>query len=291
MGASAIEFLFGPFTEFAFMRRALVASFALALGGAPIGVVLMLRRMSLFGEAMSHAILPGAAVGFLVAGFSLPAISIGGIVAGLVVALAAGAATRATDQREDASFAAFYLIALALGVTLISTRGSAVDVMHILFGSVLAVDEAALLLMGSVASISLLVFAAIYRPLLVDGFDPDFLRTVQGGGTLYHFIFLGLVVVNLVAAFQALGSLMAVGLMMLPAAAARYWTRSLVAAMALAAGFAVLSGYCGLLLSFHADLPSGPAIVLFAGAAYFLSLAVGPQGLILHWHRRRHLEA
>ena len=95
---SVWDFLFGPFAEFAFMRRALVACCALALGSAPIGVVLMLRRMSLFGEAMSHAILPGAAVGFLVAGFSLPAISIGGVIAGLVVALLAGAATRATDQ-------------------------------------------------------------------------------------------------------------------------------------------------------------------------------------------------
>lgn len=291
MGASAVDFLFGPFADFAFMRRALVASFALALGGAPIGVVLMLRRMSLFGEAMSHAILPGAAIGFLVAGFSLPAISIGGVIAGLVVALAAGAATRATDQREDASFAAFYLIALALGVTLISTRGSAVDVMHILFGSVLAVNEDALLLMGGVASISLLVFAAIYRPLLADGFDPDFLRSVQGSGLLYHFIFLGLVVVNLVAAFQALGSLMAVGLMMLPAAAVRHWTQSLVAAIGLAILIAAFSGYCGLLLSFHADLPSGPAIVLFAGGAYLVSLVLGKYGLILHWQRRRHLEA
>lgn len=180
-----------------------MACCALALGSAPIGVVLMLRRMSLFGEAMSHAILPGAAVGFLIAGFSLPAISIGGVIAGLVVALLAGAATRATDQREDASFAAFYLIALALGVTLISTRGSAVDVMQILFGSVLAVDDPALLLLGGVASLTLLVFAIIYRPLLADGFDPEFLRSVQpGGGTLYHFIFLGLVVINLVAALR-----------------------------------------------------------------------------------------
>ncbi|HEX6957252.1 MAG TPA: metal ABC transporter permease [Ferrovibrio sp.] len=284
------DFLAGPFADFPFMRRALVACFALALGSAPIGVVLMLRRMSLFSEAMSHAILPGAAIGFLIAGFSLPAISIGGIVAGLVVALAAGAATRATDQREDASLAAFYLIALALGVTLISTRGSAVDVLHLLFGSILAVDRPALLLVGSIASLSLLIMAAIYRPLLVEGFDPDFLRSVRGQGAIYHFIFLGLVVVNLMAAFQALGSLMAVGLMMLPAAAARYWTRSLVSAMALAALLAALSGYCGLLLSFYADIPSGPAIVLAAGTAYLISLAIGRQGLILHWHRR-HLEA
>ncbi|WP_341703496.1 metal ABC transporter permease [Ferrovibrio sp.] len=273
------------------MRRALVACLAMALGSAPIGVVLMLRRMSLFGEAMSHAILPGAAAGFLVAGFSLPAISIGGVIAGLVVALAAGAATRATDQREDASFAAFYLMALALGVTLISTRGSAVDVMQLLFGSVLAVDEPALLLMGGVSTVSLLAFAAIYRPLLVDGFDPDFLRDARGGGTLYHFVFLGLVVVNLVAAFQALGSLMAVGLMMLPALAARYWTRSLIGALAAASGIALLSGYCGLLVSFHADLPSGPAIVLFAGFAYLVSLVAGRQGLVRLWQERRHLEA
>src|SRR3546814_17182302 len=96
------QFLLAPFADFAFMRRALVASFAMALGSAPIGVLLMLRRMSLFGEAMSHAILPGAAAGFLVAGFSLPASSIGGVIAGLVVALLAGAATRATDQRAGA---------------------------------------------------------------------------------------------------------------------------------------------------------------------------------------------
>jgi len=167
-----------------------------------------------------------------------------------------------------------------------------VDVMQILFGSVLAVDEAALLLLGVVSSATLLIFAAIYRPLLADGFDPEFLRSVQrGGGTLYHFIFLGLVVVNLVAAFQALGSLMAVGLMMLPALAARYWCRSFVAGMLIAAFIAAISGYCGLLLSFHADLPSGPSIVLLAGAAYILSLGFGRQGLVMLWHRRRHLEA
>ncbi|MBP6819174.1 metal ABC transporter permease [Ferrovibrio sp. MS7] len=289
-----LEFFIQPFIEFAFMKRALVACFALALGSAPIGVILMLRRMSLFGEAMSHAILPGAATGFLIAGFSLPAISIGGVIAGLVVVLAAGAATRATDQREDASVAAFYLIALALGVALISMRGSSVDVMHILFGSVLAVDEAALLLLGVISSISLALLAALYRPLLLDGFDPEFLRSLRGtgGGTLYHLIFLGLVVVNLVAAFQALGTLMAVGLMMLPAVTARFWARSLPGMMAVAALIAAISGYAGLLLSFHANLPSGPAIVLACGSLYIVSLFFGRvQGILLRLLPARHLEA
>ncbi|MBP7064923.1 metal ABC transporter permease [Ferrovibrio sp.] len=288
------EFFIAPFAEFAFMKRALVACLALALGSAPIGVILMLRRMSLFGEAMSHAILPGAAVGFMIAGFSLPAISIGGVIAGLVVVLAAGAATRATDGREDASVAAFYLIALALGVTLISTRGSSVDVMHILFGTVLAVDEAALLLLGAVSSVSLLLLAALYRPLLLDGFDPEFLRSLRGpgGGAVYHLIFLGLVVVNLVAAFQAMGSLMAVGLMMLPAVAVRFWARSLPGMMIGAAAIAAVAGYAGLLLSFHANLPSGPAIVLACGAIYLVSLLFGRvQGLALRLLRAPHLEA
>lgn len=289
---AAYDLFLGPFAEFPFLRRALVACFALSLGSAPFGVLLMLRRMSLFGEAMSHAILPGAAVGFLVAGFSLPAISIGGIVAGLVVALAAGLATRYTEAREDAAFAAFYLIALALGVTLISLKGSSVDVMQILFGSALGVDEPALLLLGGVASTSLAALAFLYRPLFADGFDPDFLGGKRGGGTPYHLAFLCLVVINMVAAFQALGTLMAVGLMMLPAIAARAWARSLPGMMLAAILIAMLSGYGGLLLSYHADLPSGPAIVLAAGGFYILSLAVGRvDGLLPRLRHPRHLEA
>src|SRR5215475_10730525 len=108
--------LIAPFAEFEFMRRALVGTFALALGAGPVGVFLMLRRMSLMGDALSHAILPGAAVGYLLAGLSLLAMSVGGFAAGLAVALLAGLVARSTVLREDASLAAFYLVSLALGV-------------------------------------------------------------------------------------------------------------------------------------------------------------------------------
>jgi len=140
------EMLISPFADFAFMRRALVGCLALALGSAPVGLLLVMRRMSLMGDAMSHAVLPGAAVGYLLAGLSLPAMSLGGFVAGVLVALLAGLATRYTDVKEDASFAGFYLLSLALGVLLVSKTGSNVDLMHLLFGSVLAVDDAAMLL-------------------------------------------------------------------------------------------------------------------------------------------------
>jgi hypothetical protein len=141
--------LFSPFIEFGFMRRALAGCLALSLGATPVGVFLMLRRMSLAGDAMSHAILPGAAIGYLIAGLSLPAMTLGGLVAGLAVAVLAGGVARNTVIKEDTSLATFYLLSLSAGVLIISLRGSSVDLLHVLFGSVLALDDAALFLLAA----------------------------------------------------------------------------------------------------------------------------------------------
>lgn len=287
-----IDLVFGPFLEFAFMRRALVGCFALSLSAPPIGVFLMLRRMSLMTEAMSHAILPGAAVGFLVAGLSLPAMTVGGLAAGLAVALLAGFVTRSTVIKEDASLAAFYLISLAAGVLLVSLRGSQIDLLHILFGTVLALDDAALLLLGGIATITLFALAALYRPLVMECVDPLFLRSVSGAGGPVHYAFLGLVVMNLVGGFQALGTLLAVGLMLLPAITARLWAADLSGLIPVSMLLAMLASFSGLVLSYHADLPTGPAIVLSAGALYLLSLLAGTRGgLLRRFLHRRHLEA
>lgn len=286
----AYALLVEPFVEFEFMRRALVASVAVGLGAAPVGVFLVLRRMSLVGDALSHAVLPGAAVGFLLAGLSLTAMSLGGFLAALAVALLAGGVARGTAQREDASFAAFYLISLAFGVAIVSTRGGYVDLMHVLFGTVLAADDASLLLLASIATATLISLALIGRALVVECFDPGFLRAVGGPSGVVHLGFLILVVLNLVAGFQALGTLMAVGLMMLPAAAARFWADEVWTLAGVAAAIAIASGYAGLLASYHADLPSGPAIILIAGSAYLVSVAAGARESLLARHlARRHL--
>jgi zinc/manganese transport system permease protein len=271
------DVLVAPFADYAFMRRALVACLALALGCGPIGVLLVLRRMSLVGDAMAHAVLPGAAVGFLVSGLSIWAMGLGGLVAGLFVAILSGIVTRTTALREDAAFAAFYLIALALGVLIVSTRGSNVDLIHVLFGTILAIDDGGLLLVATVATLTLATLALFYRPLVVECFDPGYLRMVGGLGALVHFAFLMLLVLNLVGGFQAMGTLMVVGLMMLPAAAARFWVRPLWGLAALASGFAFLAGYIGLLVSFQWNVPSGPAIVLTAGVFYLVSIVIGPR--------------
>ncbi|MAC80268.1 MAG: zinc ABC transporter permease [Rhodobacteraceae bacterium] len=281
-----------PFADFGFMRRALLGCLAISVGATPVGVFLMLRRMSLTGDAMAHAILPGAAVGYLVAGLSLGAMTIGGLIAGMAVALLSGFVTRVTALREDASLAAFYLISLALGVLIVSTRGSNVDLMHVLFGTVLALDNAALTLLCSIASLSLLTLALLFRPLVLECADPHFLRSVSRLSAVTHFAFLSLVVLNLVGGFHALGTLMAVGIMILPAAAARFWAASIGGLIAVAVLVAMFASLCGLLLSFHYSLPSGPAIILVAGLAYALSLVFGPVGgLVARVLPRRHYEA
>jgi len=284
--------LIAPFADFEFMRRALVGVVALALGAPPVGVFLMLRRMSLIGDAMAHAILPGAAIGFLLAGLSLLAMAGGGLIAGLLVAIGAGLIARATPLREDASLAAFFLISLALGVTIVSVKGSNVDLLNFLFGSVLAIDDPTLLLIVSIASVSIVVLAVIWRPLVLECVDPGFLRSVSRSGGFAHIAFLVLVVMNLVGGFQALGTLLAVGVMILPAVISRFWARDITAMIGVAVGSAAISGYVGLLVSYHADLPSGPTIILIAGLFYALSVLFGPVGgLIWRALPRRHLEA
>jgi zinc/manganese transport system permease protein len=284
--------LIAPFIEFEFMRRALAAVIALSLGGAPIGVFLMLRRMSLVGDAMAHAILPGAAVGFLLSGLNLFAMTAGGLIAGFAVALLAGVVARTTDIKEDASLATFYLASLALGVTIVSVKGTNIDLLHVLFGNILAMDDQTLLVVAFNATLTLIVLAVIYRPLVIESVDPLFLRTVSRAGALAHLSFLALVVVNLVNGFQALGTLLAVGLMILPAGIARFWSRELTGMITIAVASAMVSGYAGLVLSFQTRIPSGPGIILVAAALYVLSILFGNvRGAIRQLFPARHLEA
>ena len=284
--------LIAPFTEFEFMRRALAAVIALSLGGAPIGVFLMLRRMSLVGDAMAHAILPGAAIGFLLSGLNLFAMTAGGLIAGFAVAILAGVVARSTGLKEDASLATFYLASLALGVTIVSIKGTNIDLLHVLFGNILAMDDRTLLVVAFNATITLLVLAVIYRPLVVESVDPLFLRTVSRAGAPAHLLFLVLIVVNLVSGFQALGTLLSVGLMILPASIARFWSRDITPMIGIAVGAAIVSGYAGLVLSFQTRIPSGPAIILVAAVCCGLSVLFGRNGgVVRQLFPAPHLEA
>ncbi len=253
------------------MRRALAGCLALSVAAPPLGVFLVARRMSLMSDVLQHGVLPGIALGAFVGGLSIWAMGLGGIAAGLVVALLASWLARRTGGAEDSQLAGLYLVALAAGVAMVSAQRG-VDLTHLLFGSVLAVDDSALLAMAGAATLTLPVLAAIWRPLVMESLDPG------PGGEIWHGCFLALVAICVVAGFAALGTLMSVGLMMLPAIAARHWAWSLSGQTGLAVALALLSSTLGLLLSFYVEIPAGPAIVLTAGGVWAVSLVFGPRG-------------
>jgi zinc/manganese transport system permease protein len=150
----------------------------------------------------------------------------------------------------------------------------------VLFGSVLALTQESLMMIAGIAAVSITSLALIWRALVAECLDPGFLRSVSGWGPVVHFLFLALVVLNLVAGFQALGTLLSVGLMILPAAAARFWVRRVLSLCLLAIAIGSGSVVVGLLVSFHASIASGPAIILAAGAVYFVSLLAAPRGVV-----------
>ncbi len=283
------ELFYDPFAM-GFMRRALAGCVALSLAAPPLGVVLVLRRMSMTSDSLQHGILPGIAVGAMLGGLSVWAMALGGFVAGLAVALLAGWLARATNGREDSQFAGLYLVALAAGVAIVAATRS-IDLTHLLFGSVLAVDDSALLLIAAVASIAIAGLAIIWRPLVMESFDPFFLRAVGGRGGVWHLAFMALVVLCVVGGFAALGTLMSIGLMMLPAVAARHWSTELPGQVRAAVLMALIASLAGLLASYHADIPAGPAVILAAGTLWAASHLAGRRESVLSRMRRPHLHA
>ena len=273
-----ISGLIDPFLHYPFMARALAACVILAIGAVPLGIFMTLRRMTLVGDAMSHAILPGVAIAFLVAGLSVWQMTLGGFLFGILVALIAAGLTRTTQLQEDASFTLIYLMSLAGGIILISTGGNSIDLMHILFGNILGINHDVLLLVAGIACVTVITLSLIYRGLVIECFDPDFLKSATHGRSFIHLIFFVLLVINLVASFQALGTLMALGLMILPAIATRFWTRNIDFAMPIGICIAVVSAYIGLLLSYYYKLPSGPTVVLLIGCLAVFSALLGRHG-------------
>lgn len=265
--------------SFAFMQRAFVATTVLSASVAPVGAFLVLRRLSLAGEAMAHAITPGVVIGFVVGGLSVVSLLLGGLIAGVGVAILTAFLARKTILRSDASLASLYLIALAAGIFILSAAGSAVPLKSFLFGSILGIDDASMLLVGGVATVTLITFAVLLRPLIVSTCDPVFFEARARYPWIVEQGFMLLLVLNLLAAFKTLGTLMAVGLMILPATAARYWAATITGQLILGFVFSLLSCWIGLTLSFiFADTPSGPAIVLVAGVIFLISVVCAPLG-------------
>lgn len=283
-----MNYLIEPFADESF-RRAVIACIIMALGSAPLGVFLVLRRMSLSGDTLAHGIFSGVAIAFVIAGgAAFWPMTIGGILAGLAVMLINNFVKRNTNLKEDASFAGAYMLSLAIGIIVITVNGGDEELMHILFGDAANISDQLLYFSSCMSALSLLGLALIYRPLIIECVDPIFMRAIRGRGAIYHQIFLVLIVLNLVASFQALGTLMALGLMILPAIAARLWSNNIDSTVLISIAIAVICSVIGLLIAHHYQLPSGPSVVMTIGAVYALSIFFGKNGILIkllpHYH-------
>ncbi len=265
------------------LMRALFAGLMLAIATAPLGVFLILRRMSLIGDAFGHAILPGAAGAALLSGGATWAISLGAALTGTTVFISASFIGRLLRLPEDAGFALFFMSALALGVLISNTGGEHIHFDTLLFGNALGLDFTALVLCGIAMVISLVGMAIIYRPLMIDTLDSAFLASAGRGksiGSIAQAVFFALLAVTSVAAFHALGALMAVGMTIIPAIGARYWANS-IPKMMLSAGILAAIGVClGLLATTFFHTPAGATIILCLVTLAFASAVFGPVGSV-----------
>lgn len=258
--------------SFEFMQRGLVSALLLSVSGGLLGCVLVLRRLALMGDALSHSLLPGIAIAWLLFGTSTLALFVGGLIAGLLTALGSALLSRLTKLKEDAAFASLFIVFFAIGVALISKLPTQVHLTHFLFGNVLGVNAADLRLAAAVAGATVFIFAVFYRSILLETFDPAFYRSVGGPGSLVHFGFLALTVLNLVAALQTMGVVLALGLFMLPAASAYLWCERFSRMLLLSVGFSAMCSVAGIILSYHAGLASGASIVLCLGGVFIVSV-------------------
>ncbi len=272
---------FGWLTEplhYAFMTRALLAVIMVGIVCAVLGAFVILRGMAFLGDALSHAILPGVAAGYLVHGGARGPLFWWALGSAIASAIGIGAISRGARLREDTAIGIIFAGMFALGIALVSTtRSYAVDVAHILFGNVLGVSPGDLWRIGGFGALALGAVALLYKELLVLTFDPVLAATLRLPVRALHYLLLVLLALAVVLALQAVGVALVIALLVTPSATASLLTRRLPALMAGGALIASVSGVTGLYISYHFGIAPGPAIVLVCSVIFLLVLALRPR--------------
>ncbi len=278
--AELIAWVLEPLS-YPFMLRGLVAVLLVGVVSGVLGTYIILRGMALFGNALAHAVLPGVAVAYLVAGSSQTALFAGGLAAGIVTALGIGAISK-EGIKEDTATGVIFVSMFALGIALISTvRSYSTDLTHFLFGNVLGVAVTDLWLIAVFSGLVLLTIAGFYKEFMVISFDPILARTLRLPTTFLNYLLLLLIAVTIVLSLQTVGIALMTAMLVTPAATASLLTRRLPVMMAISATVGAASGAVGLYLSFYVNVASGPAIVLVCTAFFLLALLFSPsQGVL-----------
>lgn len=261
--------------RYAFMLRGLAAAVLVGIVCAVIGAYVVLRGMAFFGDALSHTILPGVALGYLVSGGARDSLFWWALGTAVIAALGIGAISKQAQVKEDTAIGVIFAGMFALGIALISTvRSYAVDLSHFLFGDVLGVSTQSLWLILVFSGIVLLVIAAFYKEFLTLSFDPILAVTMRLPVGQLNNLLLALIAVTIAVSLQTVGVALMVAMLVTPAATAYLLTHRLPVMMALAALIASLAGVVGLYLSYYLSIASGAAIVLTATAFFLLAFLI-----------------
>lgn len=288
-----LDLFITPFVEFDFMLNALISLLCLCCSSPIVGVFLSLKKMSLSGDAISHSILPGVTISFLFFGLSVTALTLGGVIAGLIVIILSSLFSRASTASSDNILTVFYLFSLSLGVLIMSISGSNLDLLNFLFGNIFAINNETILMLGIITSLTLITIFFISRPLIIEIVDPLFFSSVSKIGGLIDIIFMILVVLNLIASFQAIGTLMGIGIMVIPSISLRFWTNNLFKIIIFSVITAILSSYVALIISFNVNISCSPLIIIILSSFFLLSFIIGKRnGIIWNWNyiKTKHYE-
>ncbi len=268
-----IDWILHPLT-YAFMERGLLAAVMVGVLCSVIGCYVVLRSMAFLGDAMAHAILPGIAIAYLFRGN----LTIGALVAAVVVALGIGAFSQQGTIKEDTAISIMFTAALALGIALISSiRTYAVDLSHILFGNVLGVSPSDLWLTAILGVIILAITLVCYKPFLVITFDPLLASTMRLPVQFLRNLLLVLLALTIVTSMQTVGVGLVAAMLVTPGATAFLLTKRLPAMMGLAAILGALSSLVGLYISYYLNIASGSTIVLTATLFFLLAYLFSPR--------------
>ena len=268
-----ISWLLAPLS-YGFMQRGLLAAIMVGILCAIIGCYVVLRSMAFLGDALAHAILPGIAVAYLLNGN----LTVGALIAAIVVAIGIGYFSRQGTIKEDTAIGILFTAALALGVALISSiRTYAVDLSHILFGNLLGVGVADLFLTGGLGLLVLLTVVILYKQFLVVSFDPVLSATLRLPTELLRNLMLVLLAVTIVVSLQTVGVGLVAAMLVTPAATAYLLVRRLPAMMLLYAGIGAVSSIIGLYVSYYINIASGSAIVLTATLIFIVVYLFSPR--------------
>ncbi|MFT9122903.1 MAG: metal ABC transporter permease [Leuconostoc mesenteroides] len=273
----SIELFIDGLTKYNFLQTALVTSILVGIMSGIIGSFIILRGMSLMGDAISHAVLPGVAVAYML-GINL---LLGASAFGILAALLIGVVTMKSKLKNDTAIGIVFSAFFALGFILISLAESATNLHHILFGNVLAVSDSDLITTAIVLSIVLLFVVTFYKELLITSFDNTFAKAYGLKTQITHYALMLVLTLVTVTALQTVGIILIVAMLITPAATAYLLTNRMSHMMIVAAIFSVISSIVGLYLSFTFNWASGPAIVLTAAIFFTLAFIFSPkQGIV-----------